>query len=156
MSAYNSESFKEIVRVLSSNLDGNRLIIHGLAGVTGIGRRYSQMIVKVLGIDPSMRTGFLTEEQIEKIEDVAKNPLKYDFPPWMLNRRKDFRTGKDIHIMSSDLQFINKLDIDRMRKIKSWKGIRHAQNLKVRGQRTRTTGRSGLVVGVLRRKQKDR
>ncbi len=99
-----------------------------------------------------MRTGFLTDQMIEKIEDVAKNPIKYSIPLWMLNRRKDFRTGEDKHIVATDLAYINKMDIDRMRRIKSWKGIRHALNLKVRGQRTRTTGRSGLVLGVQRKK----
>ncbi|MHA1793901.1 MAG: 30S ribosomal protein S13 [Promethearchaeota archaeon] len=154
MSAYNESNFKEIVRFLSTNLDGNRQLIHGLAGVAGIGRRFAQMMIRALGYDPTMRTGFLTDEQIEKLEDVAKNPLKYGFPSWMVNRRKDYRTGKDLHITSSDLAFIHKLDVDRMRRIKCWKGIRHALNLKVRGQRTRTTGRHGLVVGVQRRKKK--
>ncbi|MHA1368397.1 MAG: 30S ribosomal protein S13 [Promethearchaeota archaeon] len=146
-------NFKEIVRVLSTNLDGNRLLIHGLSGVRGIGRRFAQAIIRVLNLNPNMRTGYLTEDQVAKIEDVSKNPLKYGIPRWMLNRRKDFRSGKDLHVLSSDLAFINKLDIDRMKRIKCWKGIRHALNLKVRGQKTRTTGRTGLVVGVQRKKR---
>ncbi|MBD3187345.1 30S ribosomal protein S13 [Candidatus Bathyarchaeota archaeon] len=149
-----SESnFREIVRVLQHNLDGNRLLVHGLSGVPGIGRRFAQLIVNALSeeLDPRMRTGFLTDEHITKIEEVVKNPLDHGFPAWMLNRRKDFRTGKDLHIVSSELAFRKKLDIDRMRRIRSWKGIRHALGLKVRGQRTRTTGRSGLVVGVHRK-----
>lgn len=146
-------NFSEIVRFMGTNLDGNRLLVHGLSGVRGIGRRFAQAMVKLSGADPKMRTGFLTEDLIQKLEDIAKNPLKYEIPAWMLNRRKDFRTGNDLHITSSDLAFIHKLDIDRMRRIKSWKGIRHALNLKVRGQRTRTTGRSGLVVGVTRKKK---
>ncbi len=144
--------FKEIVRILGTNLDGNRLLVHGITGIRGIGIRLSQAIVRVLNLDPRMRTGFLTDQMIEKIEDVAKNPTKYSIPLWMLNRRKDFRTGEDKHIVATDLAYIAKLDIDRMRRIKSWKGIRHALNLKVRGQRTRTTGRSGLVLGVQRKK----
>jgi small subunit ribosomal protein S13 len=35
-----------------------------------------------------------------------------------------------------------------MKDIRTWKGIRHSLGLKVRGQRTRTTGRSGKAVGV--------
>nr|MDO8115976.1 30S ribosomal protein S13 [Candidatus Sigynarchaeota archaeon] len=147
-----TQEFKEIVRVLGTNLDGNRLLIYGLTGIHGIGIRFSQAIVRVLNMDPRLRTGYLTDQQIEKIEDVAKNPIKYQIPLWMLNRRKDFRTGEDKHIVASDLAYINKMDIDRQRRIKSWKGIRHALNLKVRGQRTRTTGRSGLVLGVQRKK----
>jgi small subunit ribosomal protein S13 len=146
-------NFKEIVRVLGTNLDGNRLLTFGLNEVRGIGTRFAQAIVRVGGFDPKMRTGFLTDAQIEKLEAIAKEPLKYGIPAWMLNRRKDYRTGEDRHITSSDLAYINKLDIDRMRRIKCWKGIRHALNLKVRGQRTRTTGRSGLIVGVARKKK---
>ncbi|MHA1722752.1 MAG: 30S ribosomal protein S13, partial [Candidatus Baldrarchaeia archaeon] len=54
----------------------------------------------------------------------------------------------------SDLVLTIKSDIDRMKKIKSWKGIRHALGLKVRGQRTRTTGRGGRTIGVTKKKKK--
>jgi small subunit ribosomal protein S13 len=144
--------FKEIVRVLGTNIDGNRLMVFGLSQVRGIGIRYAQVMVRLIGIDPTKRIGFINEKEIEKLEDVAKNPVKYNIPGWMMNRRKDYRTGEDRHIVSSDLAYINKLDIDRMRRIKCWRGIRHALNLKVRGQRTRTTGRSGLIMGVARKK----
>nr|MDO8114493.1 30S ribosomal protein S13 [Candidatus Sigynarchaeota archaeon] len=147
------QEFKEITRVLGTNVDGNRLIVFGLSQVRGIGLRYAQLIVRLAGFDPKMRVGYLTEQQIAKIEDIAKNPLKYNIPIWMLNRRKDYRTGEDRHITSSDLSYINKLDVDRMRRIKCWRGIRHALNLKVRGQRTRTTGRGGLIIGVARKKK---
>ena len=72
----------------------------------------------------------------------------------MLNRRKDYATGQDIHLTGSDLVLTIKSDIDRMKKIKSWKGIRHALGLKVRGQRTRTTGRGGRTIGVTKKKKK--
>jgi len=148
-----SENFREIVRVLGTNVDGNRLLVFGLSQVRGIGIRFAQLIVRLTNMDMKMRSGYLTDEQIEKLEDVAKNPLKYGIPAWMVNRRKDYRTGEDKHVVSSDLAYINKLDIDRMRRIKCWRGIRHALNLKVRGQRTRTTGRSGLIMGVARKKK---
>ncbi|MEM2885380.1 MAG: 30S ribosomal protein S13, partial [Thermoproteota archaeon] len=32
-----------------------------------------------------------------------------------------------------------------------WKGLRHSLGLKVRGQRTKTTGREGRTLGVSRR-----
>ncbi|MEM2618451.1 MAG: 30S ribosomal protein S13, partial [Candidatus Hadarchaeales archaeon] len=44
-----------------------------------------------------------------------------------------------------------KADIGRERKIRSRRGIRHELGLPVRGQRTRTTGRKGLSVGVMRK-----
>jgi len=79
--------------------------------------------------------------------------LKFGIPNWMLNRRKDLETGKDLHLIGSDLEFRVKQDIEFMKSIKSWKGWRHSLGLKVRGQRTRTTGRTGRTVGVHRRRR---
>jgi small subunit ribosomal protein S13 len=66
----------------------------------------------------------------------------------MLNRSKDMQTGKDIHIIGADLTLQTKTDIEEMKNIKSWRGYRHAYGLRVRGQHTRTTGRSGKALGV--------
>ena len=67
---------------------------------------------------------------------------------------KDLRTGEDLHIIGNRLEITVKRDIDRMKKMKSYKGVRHHMKLKVRGQRTKSTGRHGLVVGVVRRKKR--
>jgi len=45
------------------------------------------------------------------------------------------------------------LDIERLIKMKAYRGVRHARGKKVRGQRTRSTGRKGRTVGVVRRKR---
>ena len=148
--------FREILRLLGTNIDGTRTLAHGLSMIRGVGRRFAKAIITVLELDPGMRAGYLTDEHLEKIEEVIKTPLEYGIPTWMVNRRKDFRTGLNKHVVSSDLAFIHKLDIDRMRRIKSWKGIRHSLGLKVRGQRTRTTGRSGLVIGVSRKRLREK
>jgi SSU ribosomal protein S13P len=66
----------------------------------------------------------------------------------MYNRRKDYETGIDLHLVTNDVIFYARNDIEREKKIKSWRGVRHALGLKVRGQRTRTTGRTGITVGV--------
>jgi small subunit ribosomal protein S13 len=75
-------------------------------------------------------------------------PTKSNFPNWLLNRRKDTSTGKNIHLFSADLVLKTKMDIDKMKEIKSWRGYRHAYGLKVRGQRTKTTGRKAKALGV--------
>jgi small subunit ribosomal protein S13 len=54
--------------------------------------------------------------------------------------------------VTSDLIFYVRNDIEREKRTKSWRGVRHTLGLKVRGQRTRTTGRTGMTVGVTRRK----
>jgi small subunit ribosomal protein S13 len=92
--------------------------------------------------------GFLSVAEVEKIEDVIKNPTSYGVPKWLLNRRKDMETGKDLHLLGTDLIVQTKDDIDQMKKIRSWKGFRHSYGLKVRGQRTKTTGRAGKAMGV--------
>jgi len=92
--------------------------------------------------------GFLSNAEVEKIEDIITNPTSYGIPVWLLNRRKDLETGKDIHNLSTDLIVQTKTDIDEMKKMRSWKGFRHSYGLKVRGQRTKTTGRKGKAIGV--------
>ena len=146
-------SFKYIVRIAATDIDGELKTVYGLAEIKGVGVNLANAICNVLGIDPNMKIGYLTEEEIAKIEDVLKNPLKYGIPSWMLNRRKDYETGKDMHLVGAELIYYVKQDIEREKKIKSWSGIRHALGLKVRGQRTRTTGRLGITVGV-RKKRK--
>ncbi len=104
-------------------------------------------------MDEDMRAGNLSEKDVSKLEQIMADPIKFGIPRWMVNRQKDLRTGEDRHISSTDLALVLKIDVDRMKKTRSWKGVRHHLNLKVRGQHTRTTGRSGLVLGVARKKK---
>jgi len=53
-----------------------------------------------------------------------------------------------MHLLSADLVLRTKMDIDDAKNIRSWRGYRHAYGLKVRGQRTKTTGRAGKALGV--------
>ncbi len=147
------EQFKYVVRVAGTDLDGRLKLVHGLASIKGIGVTTAHAILRKLGIDPDKRTGFLTQEEIELIEEAIRDPLSKGIPAWMLNRRKDYETGKDMHLVGSDLIFKAKQDIEREKKIKSWRGIRHALGLKVRGQRTHTTGRLGVTVGVTKKRK---
>jgi len=146
--------FRYIVRVAGTDLDGRKKLVYGLSGIKGIGYNTAYTLLKSIGIDPEKRTGFLTEDEVEKIEkaiaELSKSGL---LPAWMLNRRKDFETGENIHLIGSELIFKVKQDIEREKKMKSWKGIRHSLGLKVRGQRTHTTGRLGVTVGVSKKKQ---
>ncbi len=146
--------FTSILRIQNTNIDGNRKVAFGLSQIPGIGRRFAQAVVRVAGIDPNLRVGLLTPEQIEKVEEIFEDPVKFGIPKWMVNRQKDLRTGEYKQVMSNDLAMLTKMDVDRMKRIRSWKGIRHMYGLKVRGQHTRTTGRSGLVVGYNREEAK--
>ncbi len=137
---------------LRTRVDGNAKVEHSLTQIRGIGRRFAQAIVRVSGIDPSLRLGALPEKDITKLEEIIIDPINSGIPNWMANRKKDLRTGEDLHITGNPLELTVKKDIDRMKRIKSYKGVRHHGNLKVRGQRTKSTGRHGLVIGVIRKK----
>lgn len=144
-------SFRHIVRIAATDIDGELSTVYGLAEIKGVGVNLAQAICRVLGLDQYMKIGFLTEEEIEKIESLISSPAKHDIPAWTFNRRKDYATGEDMHLVGSDLIYYVKQDVEREKKIKSYRGIRHALGLKVRGQRTRTTGRTGATVGVSKR-----
>lgn len=91
---------------------------------------------------------------MHKLEDIMANPQKYNIPSWMFNRRKDPEKGVTVHLTTSQLELTEKNDIDRMKKIKCYKGIRHILGQPVRGQRTRSSFRKNGTVGVQRTKAK--
>jgi len=143
-----SKEFRHITRIAEKDLDGTLKVEYALSKIKGVGIGLASVILKKTGINPETRLGFLSEAEIKMLEEIVKSPTKYGIPSWLLNRPKDSETGKDTHLVSSELVLRTKLDIDQMKKIKSWRGFRHAHGLKVRGQRTRTTGRSGKAIGV--------
>ncbi|HVP92385.1 MAG TPA: 30S ribosomal protein S13 [Acidobacteriota bacterium] len=143
-----SEEFRHILRITDTDVDGTLKTPYALKRIKGISLSLANAILKKAGVDPNVRVGFLTDANIEKIEEIIEEPAKYGIPNWLLNRRKDAETGKDRHVLSADLVLRTKMDIDQMKEIKSWRGYRHAYGLKVRGQRTKTTGRSGKALGV--------
>jgi small subunit ribosomal protein S13 len=58
------------------------------------------------------------------------------------------QTGEDMHLVTSDIAFNIRNDVEREKALFSWRGYRHMYGLKVRGQRTRCSGRKGGAVGV--------
>ena len=143
-----SQEFRHILRITDADVEGTLKAPFAISRIKGISLSLANAILKKAGVDPNTRVGFLTEANIERIEEIIEDPVKYGVPNWLLNRRKDRETGKDRHLLSADLVLRTKMDIDEMKEIKSWRGYRHAYGLKVRGQRTKTTGRSGKALGV--------
>ncbi|MEN2974857.1 MAG: 30S ribosomal protein S13 [Candidatus Caldarchaeales archaeon] len=146
-----SRGFKNIVRFLGADLDGSLKVPYALARVRGIGIMLGYAIARVAGVDVEKRLSLLTDHELQRLEEVARDPARFGIPSWMLNRRKDPSSGRDLQVYESDLVFTIREDIRREMMIKSWRGIRHSLGLKVRGQRTRTTGRIGTAVGVSRK-----
>ena len=146
-----SKEFQYIIRFAGSDIVGTLPVTYALTNVKGIGIKLATAIIEKSGISPDTRMGFLSSADVDKIEDIISNPTKYDIPGWLLNRQKDLDTGKDLHLLGTDLILQTKNDIEQMKKIRSWKGFRHSYGLKVRGQRTKSTGRAGKAMGVKRK-----
>lgn len=142
--------FKYIVRIANTDLQGEKSVVVALAGVKGVGVRTAEIIADRLGLDRRSRIGDLSDEKIEEIE-VTLEELPSIVPSWLLNRRKDLETGADVHIIAADLDVSLRDDVNLLKKIRCYRGIRHETGQKVRGQRTRSNGRSGLTVGVMKK-----
>lgn len=149
------KNFREQVyfSTLRARVDGNSKVEYGLTQINGIGRRFAQAIIKVANISLDLRIGAVSEKDLSRIEEIILNPIKNGIPAYMVNRKKDLRTGENRHLIGNQLQIAIRRDIERMKRIKSYKGVRHHLHLKVRGQRTKSTGRHGLVIGVIRKKR---
>jgi small subunit ribosomal protein S13 len=143
-----SQEYRHILRILGTDVPGSLKTSYAVAQIKGVSLSLSNAVLKKAGVNPDMRVGFLTESDISKIEGILREPAKYNLPTWLFNRRKDLDTGKDMHLLSADLVLRTKMDIDEAKDIRSWRGYRHAYGLKVRGQRTKTTGRAGKALGV--------
>ena len=89
---------------------------------------------------------------MEKIIDIISKPLEYDIPAWFLNRRRDIKEGDNTQQVSNGWDTKIREDLERMKKMKLHKGLRHFFGLKVRGQHTCSTGRRGKTVGVSKKK----
>jgi small subunit ribosomal protein S13 len=145
--------FRQLVRIANSDMKGEKKIINSLRNITGVSFMFANMICELAKINPDKKTGDLSDQEIDKMESVLSDPLKHGAPVWMLNRRNDLETGKDIHIITTDLAFIKDNDLKLMKKIKCYRGIRHMRGLPVRGQNTRSKFRKnkGKATGVKKR-----
>jgi len=143
-----SQEYRYILRIMGTDVPGTLKTSYAVAQIKGVSLSLSNAVLRKAEVNPDLRVGFLTEGDISKIEDVIKDPAKYNLPTWLFNRRKDSDTGKDLHLLSADLVLRTKTDIDEAKDMRSWRGYRHAYSLKVRGQRTKTTGRAGKALGV--------
>ncbi len=128
----------ELIRLLGKDIRGSKDVFTGLTLVKGINWAVSNAICKITGIDKDKKVGELDTDDIKKIEDFMSNPT---LPSFLKNRQKDFDSGEDFHLYSSDLNLRQEFDIKRLKKIRSYKGLRHAFNLPVRGQRTKSNFR---------------
>merc|ERR1712087_333469 len=148
----NESNFQHILRVLNTNLDGKVKVMFALTSIKGVGRRFSNICCKKAEVDLNKRAGELTAEEVERLVTIVQNPRQFKVPDWMLNRKKDVKDGKYMQCVSNTLDMKLRDDLERMKKIRAHRGLRHYWGLRVRGQRTKTTGRKGRTVGVSKKK----
>ena len=149
------EDFSYIIRIADTDIDGQKPIVTALTSVKGIGMRTSAIICGLLDLEHTMLAGNMSvelQEQLKSvIEDYATTMGKNE-SFWMLNRQRDLESGDEVHQFSMDVKMTLKEDIDRLRSVKAYRGVRHATRQKVRGQRGRSNGRRGLTLGVQKKR----
>jgi len=146
------EEIKYIIRIAQTDLDGKKDVQYALTGLKGIGIRTARILTESAEVDPTLTMGYLKDDQIERLR-VAVDNFQANVPTWMFNHQKDVTTGQNVDILGSELTLTLREDINRMKKTRSYIGIRHERGHKVRGQKTKSTGRRGATVGVQRKKK---
>ena len=140
------ESRFQLIRIMGTDIPSNKNIYSGLTLIKGVSWSFSNALCNKLKINKNKKISELNKEEISEIEVFIKKP---NFPDFMLNRRKDLESGKSGHLLTSDLDLAKEFDIKRLKKIRSYRGLRHALGQPVRGQRTRSHFRKkGKSVGV--------
>jgi len=152
MSLVVPEKFQHILRILNTNIDGRIKVMFAITSIKGVGRRYANIVLKKADVEVTKRAGELTDEEVEKVITIMANPRQYKIPDWFLNRQKDIKDGKYGQVTSNQLENKLREDLERLKKIRAHRGLRHYWGLRVRGQHTKTTGRRGRTVGVSKKK----
>jgi small subunit ribosomal protein S13 len=147
------EDFKYIVRIAETDLDGYKGVVHALTKIPGVGLRIANIMADRAKVPRNEIMGNLSDEQVDALIE-SLDQLPETAPDWLLNRQKDLETGDDLHLTSTELMTYFRDDINRLKKIRCYRGIRHERGKKVRGQRTRANGRRGLALGVVKGKAK--
>ena len=145
--------FRYLVRIMNTDLDGNKKLVSALGRIKGISYSFANAVCVVSGVDKAAKTGNLSDEDIKKLDTAIRSAATL-LPSWMLNRRNDLETGESKHLFTSDNDFALESDIRIMKKVRSYRGVRHGMGAPVRGQRTRSNFRrnKGKVMGVSKKK----
>ena len=139
---------RKIVRLMATDLDGNLSVEKALRRIKGIGFMFSKAICIATSMDPKQKIGLLSDDDLKQLENVIRNP---PLMPWLLNRRKDTDSGQNLHLTGATIDLRKREDINILRRIRAYRGIRHEMGQPVRGQRTRSSFRTQRTVGVTKK-----
>jgi small subunit ribosomal protein S13 len=141
------EDLRYFVRIGQTDLDGTKSVERSLTEMDGIGHRTARIIAEKAAVSRHDTLGRLEDEEIDRIVDLVEG-YDEEVPDWLTNRPSDYFTGESTHETGNDLTLTRQQDINRMKMIESYKGVRHRSGQKVRGQRTKSTGRTEGTIGV--------
>ena len=110
-----------MARILGIEIPNEKRIEASLPYMFGIGRPTAARILEHAGIDPNIRTGQLSEDQLVRIAQVIQ---------------------AESIMVEGDLRRDRQSQLKRLTSINCYRGIRHKRGLPVRGQRTRTNART--------------
>jgi small subunit ribosomal protein S13 len=147
-------NFRYIVRVANTDLDGTRPTALALTGVRGVGLRIAEVACRLANVNAGEMIGNLPEPTVDGIE-ATLGTLTTKVPVWMVNHTREPMMGDSPHYIGPDLDTRRRDDINQMKMIRSYRGVRHERGQKVRGQRTRSNGRTGMAAGVLKKAAKE-
>jgi small subunit ribosomal protein S13 len=147
-------NFRYIVRLADTDLDGTRSTALALTRVRGVGLRLAEATCRLAKVDPHEMIGDLTEPVVEGLEATLQS-LPKQLPAWMVNHPTEPILGESPHLFGPDLETRRRDDVNVMKMIRSYRGVRHERGQKVRGQRTRSNGRTGMAAGVLKKAAKE-
>lgn len=150
--------FRNIVRVADTDLKGNLSIERALCDIKGINQRVARVIAKLFSSKTKLsydsKLGDIPKDMDEVLTSIIRDPEKSGITFYLLNRRKDRYTGKNMHLISSDLDFTAREDKQRLSRIKARRGLRLNVGLRVRGQRAHSNFRRGKGgIGVIKAKE---
>jgi small subunit ribosomal protein S13 len=141
------EDIQYFVRIGQTDLDGTKSVERALTDMNGVGRRIARIISEKADVDRRAVLGGLDQERIDDIVELVDGYAD-EVPEWLTNHQKDFFSGETTHEIGNDLEMTRRQDINRMKMIDSYRGVRHKRGQKVRGQRTKSTGRTEGTIGV--------
>lgn len=109
-----------MARIAGVDLPRNKRVEIGLTYIYGVGRKTSNDILDMAGVNPSTRVKDLSESDVARIRDIIDRE----------------------YMVEGDLRREVQMNIKRLIEIGSYRGLRHRRNLPVHGQRTRTNART--------------
>lgn len=123
-----------MARIANVNIPDKKQVEIALTYIYGIGLPLSRKLLKQVNISPSTKVADLTEDELSRIRNEITSNYQVE----------------------GDLAQTQKLNINRLKDINSYRGLRHKSSLPLRGQRTRTNARTKrgrrLTVGSGRKK----